>query len=462
MSSDSHSVAVGVVEGFYGRPWTQSERFELFNRFGNGAHQYFVYAPKDDRKHRAQWRLKYSDAELNDIKALLDECKRRDIAFVYGLAPGLGNAKWCATDDSDFEAEFSALRRSKIDELNRIGVVHFALLFDDIDLDDGADERARVAACHARVANRLAATLHGDSSAVWLCPTVYCEQFCVDADMLRCTYLKALGNALVDDVAIMWTGPSIVSRCIDAAHIEALAGVVGGRRVVIWDNLVANDYDAARCYLGPYRGRDSLFASPHVAAILLNPNCEFALNFVPLHCMSAMQRGGGGGAASVDDALESALVAWHSSGAFDIDNGDDGKPSERALSLEQLWLLVDALYLPFEHGARAQRLLDLYTRYCMAASLGNAEREELLALCRAIIAVYERLTLLADRELLYALYARIWALKEEALLMIAFVECGATKLPGSCDHKPLTYRGGLLADLRRQLPMNHDDGSFSR
>ncbi len=57
----------GVVEGFYGRPWRPQQRQELYatlNALGLNA---YLYAPKDDRKHRAFWRDLYTDAELGMV-----------------------------------------------------------------------------------------------------------------------------------------------------------------------------------------------------------------------------------------------------------------------------------------------------------------------------------------------------------------------------------------------------------
>ena len=50
----------GVIEGFYGQPWTASERLQLFDwmvAWGLGT---YFYAPKDDLHHRALWREPYS------------------------------------------------------------------------------------------------------------------------------------------------------------------------------------------------------------------------------------------------------------------------------------------------------------------------------------------------------------------------------------------------------------------
>ena len=55
---------LGVVEGFYGRPWKMNERSELFTLMSAWGMNAYIYAPKDDHKHRAYWRDLYTDEEL--------------------------------------------------------------------------------------------------------------------------------------------------------------------------------------------------------------------------------------------------------------------------------------------------------------------------------------------------------------------------------------------------------------
>ncbi len=50
---DTVNFLAGVIEGFYGQPWTQAERFELFDWMASWGLNTYLYAPKDDLKHRA-------------------------------------------------------------------------------------------------------------------------------------------------------------------------------------------------------------------------------------------------------------------------------------------------------------------------------------------------------------------------------------------------------------------------
>ena len=49
----------------------------------------YLYAPKDDDKHRAYWRDLYTLEEANTLSLLIQECRDRGVLFIYAIAPGL-------------------------------------------------------------------------------------------------------------------------------------------------------------------------------------------------------------------------------------------------------------------------------------------------------------------------------------------------------------------------------------
>ncbi|KAG7258959.1 hypothetical protein CRUP_014203, partial [Coryphaenoides rupestris] len=61
------------------------------------------------------------------------------------------------------------------------------------------------------------------------------------------------------------------------------------RPPLIWDNLHANDYDSRRLFLGPFKGREPGLRD-HLRGLLLNPNCEFEANYIPLHTLGRWHR----------------------------------------------------------------------------------------------------------------------------------------------------------------------------
>ena len=52
----------GVIEGFYGAPWSHDERLDLIRFCAQHGLNTWVHAPKDDPYHRARWREPYPEA----------------------------------------------------------------------------------------------------------------------------------------------------------------------------------------------------------------------------------------------------------------------------------------------------------------------------------------------------------------------------------------------------------------
>jgi protein O-GlcNAcase/histone acetyltransferase len=68
-------------------------------------------------------------------------------------------------------------------------------------------------------------------------------------------------------------------------------------------------------------------------------------------------------------------------------------------------------------------------------------------------------TELNDRDLCYDLYRHLWEIKEETALLRAYVHWLKLKPKrgqkfASDEHRPRIYRGGLVAELQRLLPMD--------
>ena len=57
----------GIVEGFYGRPWTHEQRLDMIRFIGERGMNRFVYAPKDDPLMRREWARPYDADDLARI-----------------------------------------------------------------------------------------------------------------------------------------------------------------------------------------------------------------------------------------------------------------------------------------------------------------------------------------------------------------------------------------------------------
>ncbi len=144
----------GVVEGFYGRPWTLRQRRALIDWLHQAGLNAYLYAPKDDLKHRALWREPYTRSEAAGLRAVADACRERGVQFIYAIAPGL--------DLAAAKPNETATLIAKLDQVRRLGASHCAILWDDLPAGLSQEDRrvyGTVAAAHCAVANRVAGAL---------------------------------------------------------------------------------------------------------------------------------------------------------------------------------------------------------------------------------------------------------------------------------------------------------------
>ncbi|HEY6056064.1 MAG TPA: beta-N-acetylglucosaminidase domain-containing protein, partial [Gaiellaceae bacterium] len=221
----------GIIEGFYGRPWTHRERLDLLAFCARHKLNTFVYAPKDDPYHREGWRDLYPEPELARLAELVAEAGRRHVDFAWAVAPGLSIRH-------DSEDDFAALC-AKAEQLWGIGVRSFQLLWDDI-----PDTSA---AAQAELSNRFAAWLPEGARPLVVCPVEY-------HGTARSEYRDRFAERLDPQIVVYWTGPEVVSDAIGRSDAEAARDALG-HELLLWDNYPVNDFEPSRLFLGPLVGR---------------------------------------------------------------------------------------------------------------------------------------------------------------------------------------------------------------
>jgi hyaluronoglucosaminidase len=242
----------GVIEGFYGPPWSPDARVTVLEFVAERGMNGYVYAPKSDPKHRDRWRDAYDSDELARFAQLAERTSNLGIRFGFALSPGL---------DVDYHDERD--RRALVEKLAPlldVGVEWIVLALDDI------PSRAGLAEDHADLACWLydASRARRGGTRLTLVPTEY-------VGTRPSSYLGSLAAGLPPDVDVMWTGPAVCSPVIRADDARGWAAALGGRPPLLWDNYPVNDGTMERSlHLGPYRGRDPELTD-EIGGVLCNP-----------------------------------------------------------------------------------------------------------------------------------------------------------------------------------------------
>lgn len=263
----------GVVEGFYGPPYTFPQRDDLIAFLGRHGCTSYLYGPKNDRQHRSRWREPYPATTMAQFGRTIAAAGAAGVRFGYALSP---SPSIVFADESDF-----GLIAAKLGAFYNLGVRDFGLFFDDIEpaLHHDADRAAypSVAAAHAELGNRLFAWLRARDPActLTLCPTDY------HGGPPFSPYLHELGARLDPAIDLLYTGSEVCAATIGAADAAAFGAAVG-RPPLIWDNYPVNDLAMQpELHLGPIRGRDPALHTA-VRGILVNPMLQAEASKLPL------------------------------------------------------------------------------------------------------------------------------------------------------------------------------------
>lgn len=229
----------GVVEGFYGTPWSHEARLRQLRFYGENKLNTYIYGPKDDPYHSTpNWRLPYPPQEAAQLQQLIQTARENEVDFVWAIHPGQ-DIKW-NEQDRDKVIE-------KFESLYQLGARSFAIFFDDIS-GDGTD------------ANRQAELLNyiddhfvqskKDVTPLIMCPTEYNKSW----SNPNGNYLTTLGTKLNPSIQIMWTGDRVIS---DMSK-EGLSWINERirRPAYIWWNFPVSDYVRDHLLMGAVYGNE--------------------------------------------------------------------------------------------------------------------------------------------------------------------------------------------------------------
>jgi hypothetical protein len=300
----------GVIEGYYGRPWTGEARRDVIRFLGAQGLDAFVYAPKNDEYHRERWREPYPAAVLDDLRLTATTARDAGVEFVYALSPVLDVCYSCPAD-------FRALTK-KLRQLVRARVRRFGLLFDDggtIASDRDAKryrgrDGAALGRAQADLVRRTDRWLRDKrlGGLALVVPTEYAGTTCLP-------YHATFAAGIPNRIPIGWTGPGVFAETITAAMAEARARCLPRHPVLLWDNYPVNDTVVSNSlHLGPLTGREATLPARLSGGYLLNPMTQAHASLVALGTAAAYL---------VDPAGYDPEAAWQTTLAA-LDPGHDG------------------------------------------------------------------------------------------------------------------------------------------
>ena len=259
---------LGLIEGFFGRPWSWADRHEAVRFLGPRGYLFYLYAPKADAFLRRRWQEPLPAEEIKALAALAETCRDSGVRLGAGLSP----FELHLQPGTDWQAPLAA----KLAELDQAGIADLAILFDDMrgDVADLAERQAAIVHFAAELTS---------ASRIICCPSYYSDDPILDAVFGERppSYLEALGKLLDPAIQIMWTGEEVVSREYSPGHLANIATLLG-RVPFLWDNYPVNDGArmSQHLHLRAFTGRPAAIGQ-HLAAHGINLASQPVLSRIP-------------------------------------------------------------------------------------------------------------------------------------------------------------------------------------
>lgn len=243
----------GVVEGFYGTPWSHEARLRHLKFYGQNKMNTYIYGPKNDPYHSSpNWRLPYPEDEAIQIKELVEVARENEVNFVWAIHPGM-DIKWNEEDRQNLLGKFQ--------KMYDLGVRSFAVFFDDI---AGEGTNPQKQADLLNFIDEQFVKVKKDVTPLIMCPTEYNKSW----SNPKRGYLTTLGSQLNPSIQIMWTGDRVVADI----HEEGMKWINERiqRPAYIWWNFPVSDYVRDHLLLGPVYGNDQHIADM-MSGFVTNP-----------------------------------------------------------------------------------------------------------------------------------------------------------------------------------------------
>lgn len=276
----------GVVEGFYGTPWSTEARASVIRFLGEYKMNTYVYGPKDDPYHRSpNWREPYPEEEAAELRRLVEVAEESGVDFVWAIHPGQ-DIRWTDEDRDNLLRKF--------EQMYDLGVRAFAVFFDDI---SGEGTNAERQAELLNYIDERFVQAKPDVAPLLMCPTDYAKAWAQNG-----SYIGKMGKLLNPSINVMFTGDAVIAsitrECVEWVD-ERIC-----RPVYIWWNYPVTDYIRNRLLMGPVYGNDTTLTGEDMRGFVSNPMEHAEASKVAIY---------GVGGYAWNPAAYDALEAWRES-----------------------------------------------------------------------------------------------------------------------------------------------------
>ncbi len=269
----------GYIEGYYGRLLTWQERDRIISSLKRNKMTLYFYAPKEDEKHRLNWKYNYNNSWKRNFKKFSLKAKSNQVTIIAGISPGLD------FDFEDFKKQSSKDKISndfqillnKISEFLQFSNVEVGLLFDDLpnNFKYKYGNLISEGSMHAELANAIAENFNRN---IYVVPRIYADELIHENQ----NYLTDFGRIINKSNYTFYSGKNIVSEKISRTFMKKLSKLIP-TKIIIWDNFYANDYCPRKLFVGP------LIARKGIQNLMINPTGLIQTDLLILDIFKATQ-----------------------------------------------------------------------------------------------------------------------------------------------------------------------------
>ncbi len=236
----------GIIEGFYGKPYSCEVRKDLLRFMMRNKMNCYVYGPKSDVYHSGKWSEAYptelTETQRNsgyvtqqDLKEFTDVAHQTKVSVVWAIHPGDN-----LLEDDDVVDKIVA----KFAKMYDLGFRQFAVFADDVSIPSSQSgmtlTATRISSIQTAIENKWNTATAAPADTIKplrFTPQIYCRNYAGSSWQFN-TFFKALA-AMPSNVTVYYTGGGVWS-VPNNSDLNTVQNQFG-RNVIWWWNYPCND-----------------------------------------------------------------------------------------------------------------------------------------------------------------------------------------------------------------------------